>query len=109
MLDPPLPTRRDEFLRALYLATARGLTLARLGSIPLFLWLLVHTQRDGPQRWRMSLLLLYVGIALSDYLDGRLARQAGAPSHGWGQVDAAADIAFTSMSLAVAAWLGRVG
>jgi phosphatidylglycerophosphate synthase len=93
----------------LYLVTARGLTLARLGGIPLFLWLLVHTQRDGPQRWSMSLLLLYVGIVLSDFLDGRLARKAGAPSHGWGQVDAAADIAFNSLSLAVAAWLGRVG
>jgi phosphatidylglycerophosphate synthase len=57
----------------------------------------------------MSLLLLYVGIALSDFFDGRLARQAGAPSHAWGQVDAAADIAFTSTSLAAAAWLGRVG
>ena len=102
-------TRRHALLRALYLVTARGLTLARLGGIPLFLWLLVHTQRDGPQRWSMSLLLLYVGIVLSDFLDGRLARKAGAPSHGWGQVDAAADIAFNSLSLAVAAWLGRVG
>ena len=96
-------------MRAFYLAAARGLTLARLGGIPLFLWLLVHTHRDGPQLWGRSLLLLYVCIALSDFLDGRLARKAGAPSHVWGQVDAAADIAFTSMSLAVAAWLGRVG
>src|SRR5574341_1403482 len=98
-----------EAVRTLYLVAARGLTLVRLGAIPLFLWLLVHTQRDGPQRWRVSLLLLYAGIALSDCLDGRLARKAGAPSHIWGQVDAAADIAFTSLSLAMAAWLGRVG
>ena len=96
-------------MRALYLAAARGLTVARLASIPLFLWLLVHTQRDGPPLWRMTLLLLYVCIALSDVLDGWLARKAGAPSRVWGQVDAAADIAFTSLSLAVAAWLGRVG
>ena len=96
-------------MHALYLAAARGLTLARLGAIPLFLWLLVHTHGDGAPRWRASLLLLYVGIALSDFLDGRLARKAGAPSHGWGQVDAAADIAFNSLSLAVAAWLGWVG
>jgi len=102
-------TRRDEPLRTFYLAAARGLTLARLGAIPLFLWLLVHTQHDASQLWRMNLLLLYVGIVLSDVLDGRLARRAGAPSHGWGQVDAAADIAFTSLSLAAAAWLGRVG
>jgi phosphatidylglycerophosphate synthase len=95
-------------LRALYLAAARGLTLARLASIPLFLVLLIHTHREGLPLWRLSLLLLYGCIALSDVLDGRLARKAGAPSHAWGQVDAAADIAFTSLSLAAAAWLGYV-
>ena len=96
-------------MRAFYLAAARGLTLARLASIPLFLFLLVETHRAGSPHWRVSLLVLYVGIALSDFLDGRLARKAGAPSHVWGQIDAAADIAFTSLSLAAATWLGRVG
>ena len=96
-------------LSTFYLTAARGLTLARLASIPLFLFLLVQTHRAGPQPWWMSLLLLYVGIALSDFFDGRLARKAGAPSHVWGQIDAIADIAFTSLSLAAAAWLGRVG
>jgi phosphatidylglycerophosphate synthase len=96
-------------LSAFYLVVARGLTLARLASIPLFLFLLVQTSHAGLQHWRMSLLLLYVGIALSDVLDGWLARKAGAPSHVWGQIDATADIAFTSLSLATAAWLGRVG
>src|SRR5439155_8634344 len=37
------------------------------------------------------------------------ARKAGAPSHVWGQTDAAADIALSSMSLAAMAWLGHVG
>ena len=101
--------RAGSRLSALYLAAARGLTLGRLASIPLFLFLLIQTHRAGPQHWRVSLLLLYVCIALSDVLDGRLARKAGAPSHVWGQIDAATDIAFTSLSLAVAAWLGRVG
>src|ERR671935_2276428 len=101
--------RAGSRLNAFYLAAARGLTLARLASIPLFLFLLVQTHRAGPQHWRMSLLLLYVGIALSDFFDGRLARKAGAPSHVWGQIDATADIAFTSLSLAAAAWLGYVG
>jgi hypothetical protein len=89
--------------------TARGLTLARLASIPLFVVLLIHAHHEGLPHWRLSLLLLYVGIALSDFFDGRLARKAGAPSYVWGQVDAAADIAFTSLSLATAAWLGHVG
>ena len=96
-------------MRTFYLAAARGLTLARLASIPLFLFLLVQTHRAGPQFWGTYLLLLYVGIALSDILDGWLARQAGAASHVWGQIDAAADIAFNTLSLAAAAWLGRVG
>ena len=96
-------------LSAFYLAAARGLTLARLASIPLFLFLLVQTYRAGPQHWWMCLLLLYVCIAISDFLDGWLARKAGAPSQVWGQIDATADIAFTSLSLAIAAWLGRVG
>jgi hypothetical protein len=96
-------------MRAFYLAAARGLTLARLASIPLFLFLLVQTHRAGPQHWRVGLLVLYVGVALSDFLDGWLARKAGAPSHVWGQIDATADIAFTSLSLAAAAWLGHVG
>jgi CDP-diacylglycerol--glycerol-3-phosphate 3-phosphatidyltransferase len=91
------------------LIAARGLTLARLASIPLFLVLLVRTSHASLPHWRMSLLLLYVGIALSDVLDGWLARKAGAASHVWGQIDATADIAFTSLSLATAAWLGRVG
>jgi CDP-diacylglycerol--glycerol-3-phosphate 3-phosphatidyltransferase len=96
-------------LRAFYLAAARGLTLARLASIPLFLVLLVQTYRVGLQPWGLSLLLLYVCIALSDFLDGWLARKAGAPSHVWGQIDAIADIAFNTLSLVAAAWLGRVG
>ena len=96
-------------MSAFYLATARGLTLVRLASIPPFLFLLVQTHRAGPQYWWMSLLLVYVCIALSDFLDGWLARKAGAPSHVWGQIDAAADIAFNSLSLAAAAWLGCVG
>jgi phosphatidylglycerophosphate synthase len=71
--------------------------------------LFIHVHQEGLLQWRLSLLLLYVCIALSDVFDGRLARKAGAPSHVWGQVDAAADIAFTSLSLATAAWLGHVG
>jgi phosphatidylglycerophosphate synthase len=96
-------------LRAFYLAAARGLTLARLVGTPVFLVFLTYAHREGLPRWRLSLLLLYVGIALSDVLDGLLARKAGAPSQVWGWIDAAADIAFTSLSLATASWLGYVG
>ena len=102
-------SRVDEPWRTFYLVAARVLTLVRLASIPLFLVLLVDTPPTGAALWRLSLLLLYGGITLSDFYDGRLARKAGAPSHAWGQMDAIADIAFTTVSLAAAAWLGRVG
>ncbi|MCZ6624339.1 MAG: hypothetical protein O7B35_08940 [Deltaproteobacteria bacterium] len=92
-----------------YLTTARGLTLARLGSILPFLIILIQTDREGPYFWGPSLLILYVFIVLSDFLDGLLARKAGAPSLFWGHVDAAVDIAFNTLSLSTAAWLGRVG
>ena len=74
-------------MKAFYLAAARGLTLARLASIPIFLVLLTHAHGEARPVWRLSLLLLYVGIALSDVFDGRLARKAGAPSHAWGEVE----------------------
>ena len=96
-------------MSALYLALARGLTLARLASILPFVVLLIHTHHEGQPLWRLSLLLSYGGIALSDVFDGRLARKGGSPSPIWGQLDAAADITFTSLSLAAAAWLGYVG
>ncbi len=64
-------------MRALYLTAARGLTLARVAGIPLFLWLLIHTARAGSPLGRMCLLLLYTCIALSDVLDGMLARPVG--------------------------------
>lgn len=96
-------------MKTFYRVAARGLTLARLVSIPPFLAVLVQTQDAQAPPTGLSLLVLYLGIALSDVFDGYLARKAGAPSHSWGQVDAVADIAFTSLSLTVAAWLGRVG
>lgn len=92
-----------------YLATARGLTLARIAAILPFLFLLEHSAREGSDHCGMSLVLLYVFIALSDLLDGALARMAGAPSQFWGRVDAAADIAFNISSLTLAAWIGAVG
>jgi phosphatidylglycerophosphate synthase len=93
----------------IYLAMARGLTLARIAAILPFLLLLEHTAREGPDHWGMSLVSLYLLIALSDLLDGALARMAGAPSALWGKIDAAADIAFNILSLSLAAWIGAVG
>ncbi|MFQ5520125.1 MAG: CDP-alcohol phosphatidyltransferase family protein, partial [Candidatus Methylomirabilia bacterium] len=71
------------FSPSFYLTTARGLTLARIAATPVFLFLMVRTDREESWRWSASLLLLYSFIVLSDILDGRLARKAGAPSSLW--------------------------
>lgn len=96
-------------MRRLYLMLARGLTLGRLASVPLLVVVLVHTAQTEARAWQVSLGLLYSALALSDFLDGRLARKAGATSQGWGQLDALADIVLNSAGLAAAAWIGRVG
>jgi phosphatidylglycerophosphate synthase len=95
--------------RAACLAAARGLTLARMALTPLFLVVLVRTADAPSWPWSAGLLLLYAFIALSDLVDGPLARKAGVPTAFWGRMDAAADISFNTLSLWVAAWLGRVG
>lgn len=96
-------------LSVCYLALARGLTLTRLTVIIPFLFLLEQTAREGPELLGLSLVVLYLFIALSDLLDGAFARMAGAPSLFWGRIDAVADIVFNTLSLAVAAGIGLIG
>jgi hypothetical protein len=85
---------------------ARALTLFRFMAILPFVWLLKESvQAGGGAPW---LGLLYVAVALSDWLDGRMARRANASSALWGRLDAAADIAFNGVALAAAAVLGVI-
>ncbi len=85
---------------------ARALTLFRFVAIVPFVWLLEESvQAGGGSPW---LAILYVAVALSDWLDGRLARRANASSARWGRLDAAADITFNGSALAAAAALGVI-
>ena len=88
---------------------ARGLTLGRLGGVPLFAVLLLRAGSDASGEGSPGLIILFVVLAGSDYVDGPLARQAGATSAGWGRIDVAADVLFNLASLTAAAWLGLVG
>ena len=88
---------------------ARGLTLARILAIPLFVWALLRIDSAPDLGWRVLLVAAYVYAILSDLVDGPLARRAGARSYFWGQVDALSDVAFNAAALAAAAWAGRVG
>ena len=88
-------------------ALARALTLFRFVAIAPFVWLLNEAVLGGGgPPW---LALLYVAVALSDWVDGRMARRANASSARWGRLDAAADIAFNAVALAAAAVLGVIG
>ena len=88
---------------------ARGLTLARILAIPIFVWALLQLDSAPDGKWRVLLIAVYVYAILSDLIDGPLARRAGAKSYFWGQVDAFSDVAFNAAALAAAAWAGRVG
>jgi phosphatidylglycerophosphate synthase len=88
-------------------ALARALTVGRLAAAPVFVSLLLQVASGGPGGF--SLAVFYGGVALSDFLDGRLARRAGVTSAGWGRLDATADVVFNLAGLSAAAWLGLVG
>ena len=88
---------------------ARGLTLARILTIPPFVWALLRIDSAPDLGWRVLLIAVYVYAILSDLIDGPLARRAGAKSYFWGQVDALSDVAFNTAALMAAAWVGRIG
>ncbi|WP_035845233.1 CDP-diacylglycerol--glycerol-3-phosphate 3-phosphatidyltransferase [Kitasatospora azatica] len=54
------------------------LSMARLVGVPVFLWLILWPQFDGPNNDGWALLILMLS-GISDYLDGKLARR-------WGQI-----------------------
>jgi len=87
---------------ALLTLAARSLTLARLAATAPFVCMLL----DGGG---FGCAVLFGVVALSDWMDGRLARRAGTASARWGILDAVADITFNFAGLAVAAWLGAIG
>src|SRR5262245_1353247 len=88
---------------------ARGLTLGRLALVGPFVWLLTVVARDPGGPAAKILVVCYLGAIASDWLDGRLARAAGAADSRWGVVDVVADVTFNLGSLACAAALGLIG
>jgi len=88
---------------------ARGLTLSRFVLLPAFLWLLYSADTHPRPPNRAALAGCYAFIALSDALDGRLARRGRAATRRWARLDAAADISFNLSALAAASHLGWMG
>ena len=94
--------------RALALV-ARGLTLSRFVLLPAFLWLLYSTDTHPTPPLRAALAGCYAFVALSDTLDGRLARRARAASRYWARIDVVADMLFNFSALAAVSLLGWMG
>jgi CDP-diacylglycerol--glycerol-3-phosphate 3-phosphatidyltransferase len=93
--------------RVLRAFPARALTLSRIFGLPPFLWLLVRVADGGTGA--AALAALYLVLALSDYLDGPLARRAGTADPRWGTIDVTADVLFNLCALSAASALGLVG
>jgi phosphatidylglycerophosphate synthase len=94
---------------SLLTALARSLTVLRLLAVAPFVWLFVAAAESADARAAAALAGFYVAVALSDLIDGKLARLAGAASPRWGRMDVAADMTFNLASLTCAAALGRIG
>jgi CDP-diacylglycerol--glycerol-3-phosphate 3-phosphatidyltransferase len=54
---------------------ANLITLTRMALIPVFLWLLVRYRDGGADALRLAALILFIVMALSDWLDGYVARK----------------------------------
>ncbi len=88
---------------------ARALTLSRFVLLAPFLWLLGCAAAHPSPAARIALAGTYAFIALSDTLDGRLARRARAASRRWARIDVVADMLFNFSALTVACGLGWMG
>jgi phosphatidylglycerophosphate synthase len=80
-------------------------TALRIALTPVFLLAVLRVE-DGHSGWPAA--LVFGAVALSDFIDGRIARSLGAESRGGRVLDHAADIAFILAALALYVGLGLV-
>ena len=102
--DPPvgpLPERHQGMSRY----AANAVTALRVLLTPLFAWSVARSD-GGLTGWLAA--ALFVVIAASDFVDGRLARRLGAASHVGRLLDHLADIAFIMSALLAYAGRGVV-
>jgi phosphatidylglycerophosphate synthase len=82
---------------------ANAVTALRLALTPVFV-LAVLRGKDGHSGWPAA--VVFGAVALSDFVDGRIARRLGADSRGGRVLDHAADIIFILTALALYVGLG---
>jgi CDP-diacylglycerol--glycerol-3-phosphate 3-phosphatidyltransferase len=86
------------------LNVANGLTMLRLGLVPVFVVLLTH---HGPG-WRITAFVAFGVASLTDLLDGELARRRGLITDFGKIADPIADKALTGSALVTLSLLGEV-
>ena len=91
--------------RAVLRHAANAVTLLRIALTPLFLWAVLRGEGGGSG---VPAAALFAVVALSDFIDGRIARRLGADSRGGRVLDHAADITFILASLGLYVGLGVV-
>lgn len=84
---------------------ANAVTAMRVALTPAFLWSVLRVESGG-SGWLAA--AVFAAVALSDFLDGRVARRFGADSAGGRVLDHAADIAFILAALGLYTGLGVV-
>jgi cardiolipin synthase len=88
------------------LTLPNAISVARLAGVPVFLWLVLGLRSQAGDTWAFALL---IASAVSDWLDGKLARALGQTSKLGQALDPAADrlyIVATVISLAIRAIIG---
>jgi phosphatidylglycerophosphate synthase len=84
---------------------ANAVTGLRIVLTPVFLWSVRHAQDGGASALAP---LVFAAVALSDFLDGRVARRLGAANGGGRVLDHGADIVFILAALTLYVRLGAV-
>lgn len=81
------------------------LSMARLVGVPVFLWLVLWPEFGGPKNdgWAIAILM---ASGVSDYLDGKLARQWGQISRLGQLLDPLADRLFVLSTIVGLTWRG---
>lgn len=86
---------------------ANGLTLLRLLLVPFFVWFLLEEGGEEPV-WRIAAFVVFVLAAITDRIDGELARRWGQVTDFGKLVDPIADKALTGAAFVVLSYLGEL-
>ena len=86
---------------------ANVLTGMRLVAVPVFAWLLLH-QTGGSVPWRLTAFAVFVVAALTDQIDGMLARRYGLVTDVGKVADPIADKALMGTALVALSVLGEL-